>query len=190
MGVKEIAEDVWIFPKGPGLSCNVYFLKGKLTLIDLGYYGNHKLLVQRLQSLGVDAKEIKRIIFTHLHFDHVGKPSIFVNAKFYASKEAVDDFKRLGYFSVFKLKSLGELKKLKFSSLTGIKDLKIIKTPGHTRGAICLWDEKRKILFSGDTLFHNGIIGRTDLPDSAPDKMQASLDKLKRYPYKILCSGH
>ncbi|MFH0798323.1 MAG: MBL fold metallo-hydrolase, partial [Candidatus Woesearchaeota archaeon] len=107
-----------------------------------------------------------------------------------ASKEAVDDLKRLGYFSVFKLRSLTELKKLKFSPLSGIKDMKVVKTPGHTRGSICLWDKRRKILFSGDTLFHNGIIGRVDLPDSAPDKMQPSLDKLKICHYKLLCPGH
>ena len=118
-----------IFPKGPGLSCNVYFLKDKLTLIDLGHYKNSRLLIQRLKHLGIHAKEIRRVIFTHLHFDHVGKPSIFINAKFYASKEAVDDFKRLGYFSVFKLRALSELKKLKFSPLSGIKDMKVVKTP-------------------------------------------------------------
>ncbi|MEK6816939.1 MAG: MBL fold metallo-hydrolase [Nanoarchaeota archaeon] len=190
MDAKEIAKNAWVFPKGPKLSCNVYFLKDKMTLIDLGEHGNHKLLVRRLQSLDVRPEDIRRVIFTHLHFDHVGRPSVFANAKFYASKEAVDDLRRLGYFSVFKIRALSELKKLKFSPLSGIKDLKVIRTPGHTRGSVCLWDGRRKILFSGDTIFHNGIIGRTDLPDSATAKMQASLNKLKKYHYKILCPGH
>ena len=43
-------------------------------------------------------------------------------------------------------------------------DIKIITTPGHTKGSICLYSEKDNILFSGDTLFYRGI-GRTDFPD-------------------------
>jgi hydroxyacylglutathione hydrolase len=77
--------------------------------------------------------------------------------------------------------------------LNPIKDmhgLKIIETPGHTRGSICIWYEKEKILFSGDTLFHNNLVGRTDLPTSSPADLKKSLDKLQSYKYAILCPGH
>ena len=43
-------------------------------------------------------------------------------------------------------------------------NLVIIETPGHTKGSICLYSAKDKVLFSGDTLFYRGI-GRTDFPD-------------------------
>ena len=75
------------------------------------------------------------------------------------------------------------IRKVKF------KAIKIVQTPGHTRGSLCFYIPKEKILFSGDTLFDNGI-GRTDLPTSQSKKMQSSLNKLKKLNYKILCAGH
>jgi glyoxylase-like metal-dependent hydrolase (beta-lactamase superfamily II) len=43
-------------------------------------------------------------------------------------------------------------------------DLTVIHTPGHTKGGVSFYSEKQNILFSGDTLFFEGI-GRTDLPE-------------------------
>ena len=67
-------------------------------------------------------------------------------------------------------------------------EIKVIKTPGHTYNSICFLYEG--VLFSGDTIFHDDGIGRTDLVDSVPEKMQESLDLLTTIPYKILCPGH
>ena len=41
--------------------------------------------------------------------------------------------------------------------------LKLIHTPGHSPGGICIIDQSKKIIFSGDLIFKNSI-GRTDLP--------------------------
>src|SRR3990167_6116034 len=60
-----------------------------------------------------------------------------------------------------------------------IPGIDVVKTPGHTKGSICYYMPKEKILFSGDTIFHNGI-GRTDLPNSQPEKMAESLEKIRK----------
>jgi glyoxylase-like metal-dependent hydrolase (beta-lactamase superfamily II) len=53
---------------------------------------------------------------------------------------------------------------------------RVIHTPGHTRGSICLYSASEASLISGDTLFLDGV-GRTDGPDSDPAALAASLEK-------------
>ncbi|HII30317.1 hypothetical protein COT48_06140 [Candidatus Woesearchaeota archaeon CG08_land_8_20_14_0_20_47_9] len=67
--------------------------------------------------------------------------------------------------------------------------LEIINTPGHTAGSVCIWYKKEGVLFSGDTIFRKGI-GRTDLPSSRPGLMKASLARVSKLPFKLLCPGH
>lgn len=54
---------------------------------------------------------------------------------------------------------------------------KVIWTPGHSPGSICLLNEHEKILVSGDTLFCRGF-GRTDGPGGSMEALSASLGKL------------
>lgn len=61
----------------------------------------------------------------------------------------------------------------------GIQALKVLHTPGHTLGSICLVGEKE--IFTGDTLFA-GSIGRVDLPESSEEEMRKSLEKIKALP--------
>ncbi len=57
--------------------------------------------------------------------------------------------------------------------------LRVLHTPGHTEGSVCLLDDDEGLLFSGDTLFRGGW-GRVDLPGASPEAMVQSLDRLSR----------
>lgn len=61
------------------------------------------------------------------------------------------------------------------------EEIKVIHTPFHTKGSICYYFVNNRWLFSGDTLFKNSV-GRDDLPNSAPNKMNESLEKIKKLP--------
>ena len=55
--------------------------------------------------------------------------------------------------------------------------LRVLHTPGHTPGSVCLLDVDDGTLYSGDTLFA-GAWGRTDFPGGSADEIVASLGRL------------
>ena len=73
----------------------------------------------------------------------------------------------------------------------GNLEFKIIHTPGHTKGGSCVYCEKEKCLFSGDTIF-SGTWGRTDLPTSSREEiMQSITEKILKLPDEtIIYPGH
>lgn len=192
MKAEKIANKVWKVYGGKGLCSNVYLVDVvEPTLIDLGSPENANDLIKVLKEIGYEAKDIVNIIFTHLHPDHTGCPSLFENAKFFASKEEIEAFENNPEEATVYEGAIEELKKIKLKPIgKEIAGMKVIKSPGHTIGSICLWLSEEKILFSGDTLFGEGIYGRVDLGTSVPEKMHGSLERLKLLKYKILCSGH
>lgn len=145
-------------------------LDNENILIDTGAFDNRQELINSLKQLKLAPKDINLLILTHRHYDHIENIEIFLDAKIYGSKE---DFQEQNIIDIDELK---------------IKELKIIKTPGHTKGSFCILYQN--ILFSGDTIFHNGYIGRTDFPESNHQDMINSLGKLKKVKFKILCPGH
>jgi glyoxylase-like metal-dependent hydrolase (beta-lactamase superfamily II) len=72
----------------------------------------------------------------------------------------------------------------------GNETVKILHTPGHTKGGACYIFENSRILFSGDTLF-NLSAGRTDFPGGSAREELMSLSKLAKLEgdYDVYC-GH
>lgn len=167
--INKIKPNIWQFTFNK-FGSHVYLikLKEKNILIDTSSPENKSQLKNYLEELGIP--NIHIVILTHKHWDHIGNPDLFPNAKIYASK--LD-------FPEEKIINIHELK---------IPEFQIIETPGHSKGSFCILYEE--ILFSGDTIFHHGTIGRTDLPGSSEIEMKNSLSKIKKLNYKILCPGH
>jgi hydroxyacylglutathione hydrolase len=133
---------------------------------------------------------VKFIINTHGHYDHIlankqlqdklgAKILIHRDEKNFLTNEVKSHARESG-FKVGKTSPARLLKEGDTISI-GKYNFEVIETPGHSKADISLYEPREKILFSGDTLF-GGCIGRTDLPESDPRKMQRSLKKLARLP--------
>ena len=150
-----------------------------------------------IEAIDKNELNIKYILLTHGHFDHVGAVAALVKkykAPVYMSK---DDRAFLESPKEVRASSFGiqieaadvdvfvkEGDEIPFSEGT----IKVIETPGHTLGSVCYLFEN--YLFAGDTLF-NGSIGRTDFPESDHSLMIESLKKLKKLDDDIyVLSGH
>ena len=206
--IKQIAQNVWQFYFN-NLGSNCYLTKsaGKNILIDTSGEENRQELTSDLSKMHANPEKIDIVLITHLHYDHIGNIELFENAKIYASKEELNDFKKKPFEAVLNenfiekivdgisktqpTQEFIKIGKIKIEPIENfeLKSVRIIKVPGHTHGSIAFYMPKEKILFSGDTLFDEGI-GRTDLPTSMPEKMKDSLRKLKKIDYEILCAGH
>jgi hydroxyacylglutathione hydrolase len=179
-----LGENVWKLQ----LESNIYLLKFQKTiLIDAGCRGQKEQVEACLKQL-VSFQAVDAIILTHLHYDHSGNLELFPNAEVFASARELEDYRLNPNKTVLTEERLGVEPK----PIEGFraKGLRIVHTPGHTGGSICIWVSKSRILFSGDTLFNGGGLGRTDFPTSAPEEYQASLAKLKQLNYRILAPGH
>ena len=123
--------------------------------------------------------KVRYIILTHGHPDHFGAIDVLQKATGAPLLANPDD----GWF----VKPDQELKDgqgIKFGEIS----LKVIHTPGHSRGGVCLYADG--VLFSGDTLF-SGDRGRTDLPGGSMAQMAKSLNRLSRLPDEtVVFPGH
>ncbi|MBW6462112.1 MAG: MBL fold metallo-hydrolase [DPANN group archaeon] len=195
MEIQKITDDIHLIQLG-GLESNIYLIKKKI-LIDTGLGFHKNILEKALASLNITPDNIERIIFTHAHYDHIGGASLFTNAKIAMHSddtqilETGDNSKSCAFAFGKELISQKVDLKLFDSDTIRIDDmlLKVIHTPGHTEGSICLYEKEKKILFTGDTIFLNAI-GRTDLPGSNENEMIQSLGLLKTISVTTILPGH
>jgi len=165
------------------MECNSYFVVGRsVALIDPGF--NPRKVSDKGREYNI---ELNCFINTHCHFDHSGGGfSLRENGVLCmvheldadAVESGDDGFILGGLFgkSPVACKVDRRLVGGEVIDLGGMK-LEVVHTPGHTPGSICLYEPDTKSLFSGDTLFADGV-GRTDLPGGDEGKLKESIGKL------------
>ena len=164
---------------------NAYCIDGEL-LIDPG---------DDLPTLARLAGGIKAILLTHGHFDHMlaaeelqkrtGVP-VYVHP---LDAPMLSDASLSAYNpEVSSLPQPGHIACTAYpESLFGFR---VLHTPGHTPGSVCLYREEEKVLFSGDTLFQAGF-GRTDLAGGSMHQLLSSLQTLLALPRDVrVYPGH
>ncbi len=131
------------------------------------------------------AGKVLAYLLTHGHYDHTyGLTNVSHKAPLYIHEEDAkyltdDRFNLLKGLMItgFDVNEVEDGETIQI----GGHSFKVIHTPFHTPGSVCYYDDKDKVLFSGDTLFHLSV-GRSDLPGGDGRKMKSSLDKLKALP--------
>lgn len=176
----------------------VYDETGECIIIDAGCSNERENKILKKAIADNNLKPAK-LICTHGHFDHImGNHFVCETYKIetFIHKKELSNFERTAsqsYFFGIDIVSppipdnfLDDGDEIKF----GVSSLKVIFTPGHTCGGICLYSAADKLLFSGDTLFA-GSIGRTDLSGGDYDMLINSLKKLMLLPEdtNVFC-GH
>jgi len=187
-----------ILAVGP-LRCNCSIIGDEVTheamVIDPGDNIDDVLAVVRKHNL-----QVKQIVVTHAHIDHVGgamKLRAATGAPLLLNQNDYDLLKMLdvqaawigvsdpGKVDIDRSVTTGE------TIAAGSHTAQILHTPGHTEGSICLYFPAEEKLIAGDTLFA-GSIGRTDLPGGSTQKIMRSLhDTVLSLPDEtVVIPGH
>jgi glyoxylase-like metal-dependent hydrolase (beta-lactamase superfamily II) len=156
---------------------------GEAAIVDTGVPGSEGAIQAGLQGAGLDWSNVAHVILTHKHGDHAGSIGpVLTNAA-----------TATGYIGAGDLAAVSAPRALTaLNDGDRVFDLRIVATPGHTRGHISVLDEAGGILAVGDAL-------RTDTgqltgsnPQFTEDATQAgaTIVKLGGLTFETLLPGH
>ena len=194
-----------------GSNANSYLIEESegLTLVDAGMQADGKRILEFITSkLNRKPSELKTIVITHGHVDHIrGLAAVkaATGAKV-AVHEADADFvsgkkrypspggaMRLAFLMMspfFRTTPVDPDVKLKEGDTVG--RLAVLHTPGHTPGSISLYDREDRVMFVGDTA--RFIKGKLEGPPprftQSMDQARASISKLASLDFEVMLSGH
>ena len=195
-GVTQLKENIFQF-RG---KCMSYLVRGakKNLLIDTGLPWEQELLAAQLADVGLTKDDIHIVVLTHEHLDHIGCVPFFSPRTVIAAHSMAAN--KIGLQDEFVLMSksfhlnveeyhidfhLHHGTTIDLGNLT----LQVLHTPGHSSGSICLYEANRQILFTGDTIFANGILGGI-FPSGSISDYALTLRQLSTLRIKELYPGH
>jgi len=215
----EITESVSLVPGQDEMipDSHIYLLgrpdSGDLSLVDAGLVGKGKYKIRSLLDADVKLTDIKRIIMTHTHLDHIGclrelmeqipSPELWVHAAEAELLEQGDErtvygmdmFKQMcqsqyglknGAFTFKVDRWLEDEEELNIGGETWT----VLHLPGHSAGGIGLYNERKGILIPGDVVYADNAIGRFDLHGASGSQLHDSLVRLAALRTTMLLPGH
>lgn len=156
-------------------NCYVVGDEHECLVIDPGWFQ-----IDELDKM-IDNRRVEAVVATHGHYDHIAGVDAIRNK--YRTKLIIheEDAEMVGSAEANLSSLFGEAGEFRPAEET-VKDgdtlsaagfsFKVLHTPGHTRGGICLYTDG--ILFCGDTIFAFGV-GRTDFPGGSYDELRSSI---------------
>ncbi len=178
-------------------NCNTYILGEKrAVLVDVGHRKHVDHILRGMEEDRLSLDSIDLIMTTHCHPDHhEGVPSFLdgrVRATYhreeanYLREEGGMLYQMMG----IPIPSIPVEFYLQEGFLqVGKNSYQIIHTPGHSKGAVCIYWPERKTLVTGDLVFFNGV-GRTDFPGGDGKLLVQSIEKVRKLDIEILLPGH
>lgn len=196
----------------------VYVFVGQdgLVLVDTGIPGSLPRIQKELQSINYSLQDIKHILITHAHFDHIGSVAAIkraTGARIYAYHYFDSDvIQGEAYPRKPDLSQLRGLNRLIASQLTLprtepahvdqlleegdtldalLPGLTVIATPGHTPGHCSFWHPERRLLFAGDAIVRlTHVQPPLAIFTSDLGETHRSIKKLAAYDVETICMGH
>ncbi|MHA2239308.1 MAG: MBL fold metallo-hydrolase [Candidatus Hodarchaeales archaeon] len=205
--MKQITKDIsWLL--GQGFDSNVFIIESdtESLMIDTG---TGKMLSQNLNlssssfdqfKQAIQKKNITKIFLTHGHLDHVGgimSIQTEIDLTVYASEIESKHLISGNRFLISPIMNspcdpvnISEQFREGDRISVGKYNFRIFETPGHTEGSVSLYDDKKLILISGDTVFPQGSFGRTDMLTGSSAELLKSLERLSELEVRIFLPGH
>lgn len=179
---------------------NMYVIMGseRTALIDTGTGFAVNATIDSIRKI-LDGRPLDIVILTHRHYDHVGGLKGIIkefSPKLYAGPEDAAPLREGDSESTLGTKFGGSIDPMDVIDFRegdkldlGGHVLSPIYTPGHTIGSICVLDEVSGSLFSGDTVFVDGV-GNTTHPTGSDKMLIESLRRLDGMQFNGLYPGH
>jgi len=174
-----LLDDFYVYPwtSYQENNCNTIFVDGAVPLIiDPGHMHLFNHVVEAMARDGKSTGGVKCVFCTHGHPDHMEAVEMFGSDVVSGIGKTEYEYLENGGKDILmaigcRMTDMTFKVMLKPGLVTlGDKTFRVIDTPGHSPGSICLYWEEKRALISGDTVFYMGV-GRTDIPGGDAEKL-------------------